>query len=203
MISEDQVAFLKKLAFDLVHYFHMCSPKYKDAKKALVEKMEILSENEKLVFLEHLFKYQNDHWDVYFFDKNRIFEFISLQIELKRSRLQKGLQFPRETLSTIIMNDYIDQFYEFECRLIKEGWFKENGKCNKRSLVALILKLDHYGYFKVINKQRNLSNRSYSKQIKSFFESRYRLNLTEEFKPSRRKNIDFINEHPLLPNTKN
>lgn len=201
MISDNKRRVLRGLVFDLQHRYRMERPEYIQAKQALQDIMDLLNEEERLYFLEEFLKGRNHNWDAYYTDICELFDYISSIVILRRSNKSDAPRFSKDTLRQILMTDYIDLFVEYENRLQEDGWFKQNGKCNKKSLVALILKLDQYGYFKPLKGKRKLTDRSFSSHIKTFFETRYNVDLTEEFKPSRRRNIDFSIDHLLLPKT--
>lgn len=201
MISDNKRRVLRGLVFDLQHRYRMEKPEYIQAKQALQDILDIQNEEERLYFLEEFLKGRNLNWDVNYIDICKLFDYVSTIVTLKRSNQPDAPRYSKESLEQILMKDSIDLFFNYENRLQEGGWFKQNGKCNKKSLVALILKLDHYGYFKSVKSKRKLTDRSFSSHIKTFFETRYDVDLTEEFKPSRRKNIDFNNDHLLLPKT--
>lgn len=201
MISDNKRRVLRGLVFDLQHRYRMERPEYIQAKQALEDVIELLNEEESLYFLEEFLNGRNHNWDAYYTDICKLFDYISNIVILKRSNQPDAPRFSKDSLEQILMKDYIDLFFDYENRLQKNGWFKEDGKCNKRSLVALIVKLDHYGYFKPLKGKRNLMDQSFSSHIKTFFEARYNVNLTEEFKPSRREKINFNTDHLQLPKT--
>lgn len=101
------------------------------------------------------------------------------------------------TLVKFFMEDYIDDFLRYEQRLINDKYLDldRNWIHKKEPLIAFILKLYNYFYFKKSfylstkdSDQEKTKNKLLLK-IRKFFESRYNKNLEQEFKPSRRNKI--------------
>ncbi|HOY32618.1 MAG TPA: hypothetical protein PKW80_12140 [Bacteroidales bacterium] len=98
-----------------------------------------------------------------------------------------GTLFVSETLKKIILDTNINTFLDYEQRLIDGKYFDEQGTWlkSKIELVAFIMILDNNSYFKKKITGKKLDFSDYS----NFFESRYKIDISQQSKPSYRKKI--------------
>lgn len=98
----------------------------------------------------------------------------------------------RNSLSKFVLPSNIVKFELIEKQLIKEGYFglsakwNEKNKKTKKSLVEFILHCHSLGYFiirAIIKDNKELN------KLRRFFEYRYSIEVTNQFKPNQRKSI--------------
>lgn len=99
-----------------------------------------------------------------------------------------GTLFDPETLKEIIFDANISKFLDYEQRLIDALYFDEQGTWlkSKIELVAFIMILENSKYFKKKITGKILHFSDYS----NFFEKRYKIDISQQSKPSKRKNIN-------------
>jgi len=99
-----------------------------------------------------------------------------------------GTLFEPKTLKEIIFDAHINTFLDYEQRLIDALYFDEQGTWlkSKNELVAFIMILDNNRYFKKKITGKTLHFSDYS----NFFERRYKIDISQQSKPSKRKNIN-------------
>lgn len=87
--------------------------------------------------------------------------------------------------------DSVSSFIECEKRLMSDGYIDEN-RCwkkpkDKMTLVEFILTLKENGYFKPRNKTKGAKLKD--TDLRSFFEKRYNVNISQQMQPSRQTKI--------------
>lgn len=99
----------------------------------------------------------------------------------------------RNSLSQYVLPSHIVGFEKIEKQLIKENYFDasakwdEANKKTKKLLVEFILHCHSLAYFKI---RPNITDNTELKKLRYFFEIRYSIKITNQFKPNQRKSIE-------------
>lgn len=98
----------------------------------------------------------------------------------------------RNSISQYVLPSHIVEFEKIEKQLIKEGYFDLSAKWDERNktkklLVEFILHCHSLAYFKI---RPHITDNTELKKLRYFFESRYSIKITNQFKPNQRKSIE-------------
>ncbi|SDR88347.1 hypothetical protein SAMN04515667_0905 [Formosa sp. Hel1_31_208] len=94
----------------------------------------------------------------------------------------------RNSLSELVLPANIRPFEDLERQLIKEEYFDSSAKWinQKKQLVEFILHCRSLAYFKI---RADVTDNTEIRKLRHFFEKRYSINITNQFKPNQRKLI--------------